>query len=133
MRTRRFFFLLTLAGSVFALSAPAPPPHEPTKRELHLAKDNLKYVGLAFHADHSRNDIWADDVRDKNGKRLLSWRVALLPYLEEMLLYNEFNLNEPWDSEHNKKLIAKMPTATSTSCFAMALCVSSRRTATRTK
>ena len=39
----------------------------------------------------------------------MSWRVHILPYLEQQALYNEFHLDEPWDSEHNKKLIAKMP------------------------
>jgi hypothetical protein len=40
---------------------------------------------------------------------LLSWRVAILPYLEEQALYNEFHLDEPWDSEHNIKLLERMP------------------------
>jgi hypothetical protein len=40
---------------------------------------------------------------------LFSWRVAILPFIEEVTLYREFKLDEPWDSEHNKKLIAKMP------------------------
>jgi hypothetical protein len=39
----------------------------------------------------------------------LSWRVHLLPYLDEADLYNKFNLDEPWDSDDNKALIAKMP------------------------
>jgi len=43
------------------------------------------------------------------GKALLSWRVALLPFLEQDALFKEFHLNEPWDSPHNKKLLAKMP------------------------
>jgi hypothetical protein len=33
----------------------------------------------------------------------------LLPFLEESKLYREFHLNEPWDSPHNKELIARMP------------------------
>jgi hypothetical protein len=40
---------------------------------------------------------------------LLSWRVALLPYLGEEKLYKEFHGMEPWDSAHNKKLLARMP------------------------
>ncbi len=48
-------------------------------------------------------------ILSKDGKPLLSWRVALLPFLGEEALYKEFHLNEPWDSEHNKKLLAKMP------------------------
>jgi hypothetical protein len=40
---------------------------------------------------------------------LLSWRVAILPFIEEARLYKEFKLDEPWDSPHNKKLLEKMP------------------------
>jgi hypothetical protein len=46
---------------------------------------------------------------DKAGKPLLSWRVHLLPFLDQVKLYKEFHLDEPWDSEHNKGLIDKMP------------------------
>lgn len=44
-------------------------------------------------------------------KPLLSWRVAILPYLgdKEKALYDQFNLDEPWDGPHNKALLAKMP------------------------
>src|SRR5262249_8583387 len=40
---------------------------------------------------------------------LLSWRVAILPFLEQEALYNLFHLDEPWDSPHNKALISLMP------------------------
>ncbi len=40
-----------------------------------------------------------------DGKALLSWRVAMLPFVEGSGLYSEFNHDEPWNSEHNKKLI----------------------------
>lgn len=39
----------------------------------------------------------------------LSWRVAILPFLEEHRLYSEFHLDEPWDSPHNLKLVNNMP------------------------
>jgi hypothetical protein len=45
----------------------------------------------------------------KEEQPLLSWRVLVLPYLEQKDLYDQFRLDEPWDSEHNKQLIAKMP------------------------
>jgi hypothetical protein len=48
-------------------------------------------------------------IYDKNGKPLLSWRVAILPYLDQGDLHEQFKLDEPWDSEHNKKLLDKMP------------------------
>jgi hypothetical protein len=48
-------------------------------------------------------------VRDKDGRPLYSWRVAILPYLEQDHLYREFKLDEPWDGPNNVKLLAKMP------------------------
>jgi hypothetical protein len=48
-------------------------------------------------------------IHGKKGEALLSWRVALLPYLGEEKLYKEFRLDEPWDSLHNKKLLHRMP------------------------
>jgi hypothetical protein len=47
--------------------------------------------------------------RDADGKPLLSWRVMILPYVDQEALFKEFRLDEPWDSEHNRALIAKMP------------------------
>lgn len=70
---------------------------------------NLKQIGLAIHNYHAANDRMPHDIRDAKGKLLLSWRVQLLPYLEQAALYNEFHLDEPWDSDHNKPLIDKMP------------------------
>jgi hypothetical protein len=48
-------------------------------------------------------------VTDRRGKPLYSWRVWLLPYLEERRVLEEFKLNEPWDSPHNQKLLAETP------------------------
>src|SRR5258708_31104133 len=48
-------------------------------------------------------------VYDKSGKPLLSWRVAILPYIMQEDLYEQSRRDEPWDSENNKKLIDKMP------------------------
>jgi WD40 repeat protein len=48
-------------------------------------------------------------VTSVDGKPLLSWRVALLPYLGETKLFSEFHLNESWDSPHNRSLLDKMP------------------------
>ena len=72
--------------------------------------NNLKQIALAMH-------MYADTYKtfppaykaDKEGKPLLSWRVLILPFIEQNALYNQFHLDEPWNSEHNRKLIAQMP------------------------
>ena len=48
-------------------------------------------------------------VLSKAGKGGLSWRIKLLPFIDQKSLYDEFNLEEPWDSDHNKKLVERMP------------------------
>jgi hypothetical protein len=77
----------------------------------HRAKsqNNLKQLGIAIHSYHDVHGFLPTDVRDADGKPLLSWRVLLLPYLEQEPLYRRFKLDEPWDSENNKPLLALMP------------------------
>ena len=72
--------------------------------------NNLKQIVLAWHNHvNAYRGKFPDDIKSKDGKPLLSWRVAVLPFIEQDALYREFHLDEPWDSEHNKKLIEKMP------------------------
>lgn len=74
------------------------------------SKNNLKQIGLAMHNYESAYRHFPERVSfDKKGEPLLSWRVRILPFIDQAALYNEFHLDEPWDSEHNKKLIEKMP------------------------
>jgi RNA polymerase sigma-70 factor (ECF subfamily) len=72
--------------------------------------NSLKQLALAIHNYH---DIYKAlppaAIYSKDGKALLSWRVAILPFIEQEELYKQFKLDEPWDSPHNKKLLAKMP------------------------
>jgi hypothetical protein len=74
----------------------------------------LKKLAAAFKAYHAEHGHYPPAaLTGKGGAPLLSWRVALLPYLgdKEKELYAQFRFDEPWDSLHNKKLIAKMPDA----------------------
>src|SRR5262249_8721157 len=48
--------------------------------------------------------VYGDD-----GRPLYSWRVLLLPLIGEEALYNDFHLDEPWDSPHNIELVSRMP------------------------
>lgn len=71
--------------------------------------NNLKMIGLAMqnHADVFK--MFPRSSYTEDGKPLLSWRVHVLPFIEQQQLYRQFRLDEPWHSEHNKALIAKMP------------------------
>ena len=72
--------------------------------------NHLKQIGLAMHTYHSEKKSFPPAVFvDDSGKPLLSWRVHLLPYLGEKKLYDQFHLDEAWNSEHNRKMIPQMP------------------------
>ncbi len=69
------------------------------------SQNNLKQIGVALHNYHDVNGVLpAAAIVDKKGKPLLSWRVAILPYVEQDNLYKKFHLDEAWDSPHNKPL-----------------------------
>lgn len=72
--------------------------------------NNLKQIALAMHNYHDVNKSLPPHASyDKQKKPLLSWRVHILPFVDASDLYKEFKLQEPWESPHNKKLIARMP------------------------
>jgi hypothetical protein len=72
--------------------------------------NNLKQIAIAMHNFHDTYEAFPPHaIYGKDGKPLLSWRVQILPFIEQDNLYKQFHLDEPWDSEHNKKLLDKMP------------------------
>ena len=102
---------LATSGVLVGLLLPAVQMSREAARRA-TSMNNLKQIGLAMHNYLSTNGTFpARAIRNKEGKALLSWRVAVLPYLENDTggLYDQFHLDEPWDSEHNSKLINKMP------------------------
>ena len=63
----------------------------------------MKQIALAFH---NYNDVYgsfpAAYQLDADGKRTMSWRVAILPFLEQQNLYQMYKADEPWDSAVNQ-------------------------------
>ena len=109
---REAFLSITNPGTVgvaIALLLPAVQAAREAARRAQCV-NNLKQIGLAIHSYNSANAHLARSaITDKQGKPLLSWRVTLLPYMEEGRLYEQFHLDEPWDSPHNKVLLPLMP------------------------
>lgn len=74
------------------------------------ATNNLKQMVLGLHNYHDTRKTFPPHANySADGKPLLSWRVHILPFVEGQAIYEQFHLDEPWDSEHNKTLIAQMP------------------------
>jgi hypothetical protein len=97
----------SLLGCVLGVASD-PYPHESTRRA--IAINNLKQIGLAlYNYQRAEGRLPPAASRDRDGRPLLSWRVLILPYLEEENLYRQFRLDEPWDSPHNLPLSARIP------------------------
>lgn len=96
---------------------PNPPNNSSTIEKLKRAaaitesQNNLKQMAIGMHSMHEVYKGFPPPANyDKfTAKPLLSWRVHLLPFIEQDVLYKKFRLNEPWDSPHNIQLLKEMP------------------------
>ncbi|TWU46041.1 Serine/threonine-protein kinase PknB [Novipirellula aureliae] len=81
--------------------------------------NSMKRIGIAFHNFHDayRKFPGSQNVREgrrggSNGDKdpyPFSWRVALLPFIEQQELFEQYRFDEPWDGEHNLTLLDQMP------------------------
>jgi hypothetical protein len=72
--------------------------------------NNLRELGLGTLNYESAYRSFPAISGNGNGEGTeLSWRVHILPFLEQQHLYEQFHLDEPWDSPHNKSLLGQMP------------------------
>jgi prepilin-type processing-associated H-X9-DG protein len=76
-----------------------------------VSTNNMKQIVLAFHNYHDTRGHFPTPVvyGGASGKVPHSWRVAILPYIEQQDLYNRYNFDEPWDGPDNRKLLDQMP------------------------
>ncbi|MEM9826903.1 MAG: DUF1559 domain-containing protein [Planctomycetota bacterium] len=96
-------------GVLVGLLLPAVQAAREAARRV-TASNSLRQIGLAMHNYHDAyRKFPAAASTTADAKPLLSWRVAILPFIEQQELYEQFHLDEPWDSEHNLKLLDKMP------------------------
>jgi prepilin-type processing-associated H-X9-DG protein len=94
---------------LIALVAPAVRSSLEAARRVQCV-NNLKQIALTMHNYHATNNAFPRPATlDVKGKPLLSWRVTILPYIEQQELYDKFKRDEPWDSPHNKSLLKEMP------------------------
>ena len=74
-------------------------------------RNYLKQIGLALHNYHSHYGCFPPAyIADEKGRPMHSWRVLILPYLEQKPLYDQYDFSEPWDGPNNGKL-ADIPLA----------------------
>lgn len=67
--------------------------------------NNLKQIGIALHNYHDTNRaLPAQSITDETGRPMHSWRVMLLPFIEQKALYDRYDFSQPWDSEANREV-----------------------------
>lgn len=95
---------LALLALGYGLMWSFPKGLEP-RRAVAYSSNNIRQVGIAltqYAQDH--NGELPRDIVDAQGNKLWSWRVHLLPYLEQQALYGRLRLDEAWDSPHNRRV-----------------------------
>ncbi len=79
---------------------------------LAVSQEKMARIGSALHAYHGQHGHFPPAVlTGPDGKTTCSWRVALLPFLGANSLYLQYRLDQPWDSETNRRLLGQMPDA----------------------
>lgn len=100
--------LLVCGGLVVLLLPARETAREAARRS--QCMNNLKQIALAMHNYHDRYKCFpAAVITDEDDVPLHSWRVAILPYLEQAPLFDLYNFDEPWDSPSNRTLGAARP------------------------
>jgi hypothetical protein len=80
------------------LLPPLGHPREASYRT--QCKNNLKQIGLALHNYHDTNSAFPPSTA---GDPPHSWRVAILPYLEQQSVFTSYDFASAWNVEPNAK------------------------------
>lgn len=106
LRPMRWYFWISavlLVGAMLAIFNPGirnGPPRARTR-----CNNNLKNIALAIRNYETANGCLPPAyIADENGKPMHSWRVLILPYLDNGALYRQYRFDEPWDGPNNRKL-----------------------------
>jgi Protein of unknown function (DUF1559) len=108
-RLYRWLFFLVLFVGGLGLLVPFFKNTRATDRRV-KSNNNLKQIGLALHLYHKVYGSFPPGyVAAADGTPRHSWRVLILPYLDQQSLYHEYRFDEPWNGPHNGKLVPRMP------------------------
>lgn len=98
-------------GCLIALLLPTVETAREAARRT-MCNNNLKLIALALQNYHDAHGAFPPAfIPDQDGKPMHSWRVLLLPYLEQKRLYDQYNFQEPWNGPNNSRLLASGPPA----------------------
>ena len=101
----------SLPATVTELPPVVQTPAQPlsTGDRIKFASENMSQINQAVLAYVEQNGRFPPPAMSVQGRPTLSWRVAILPMLGHQALYDQFKLDETWNSPHNKQLLARIP------------------------
>lgn len=100
--------LVLLLGA--CLGAPAIQSGARSGARRSQCSNNLKNISLALQNYHDTFGSFPPAfVADESGRPMHSWRVLILPFMENKGLYDKYRFDEPWDGPNNSKLAHMMP------------------------
>lgn len=101
--------LAVLAAGLSAVAAPAAddPPAPVSRADALKGQNNLKQIGLALFNSADAMQRFPSDVTPAGEPKAWSWRVQILPYIEQEELFKKLDLKAGWDSPENKAVLEK--------------------------
>ena len=107
-------FGILICGGIFSLMvvriAGVRPPLPVAAPAGAQCTNRLKQIGLAMHNYHdSYRHFPTAVVTDENDRPMHSWRVAILPFMDQASLYDMYDFDEPWDGPNNSVLLESSP------------------------
>lgn len=104
-----FVVLIGCGGVLVALLLPAVQSARGAARRMQ-SMNNMKQIMLAMHNYHSvHGEFPPAYIADADGKPMHSWRVLILPYLEQQPLHSSYDFSKPWDSPENLAVAQFIP------------------------
>jgi prepilin-type processing-associated H-X9-DG protein len=101
----RVLFWIVSASVIALLCLSLLPAFPPERRRVPRCRNFIRQIGLALHNYQDTYGCFPPAyIADEHGRPMHSWRVLILPYLDELPLYNEYRFDEPWNGPHNAKL-----------------------------
>jgi prepilin-type processing-associated H-X9-DG protein len=94
--------VIAVIGILIALLVPAVHASREAARQA-MCANHLKQIGLALAAyQEAHGCLPPACITDETGKPMHSWRVLILPFLDQKALYDLYDFDEPWDSPNNR-------------------------------
>lgn len=98
-----FLAALVIIGLLVLMLMPATRSSREAARS-NSCRNNLKQISLALRSyEEEHGEFPPAYTVDAEGNRLHSWRTLLLPYMEEVELFESIDLTKPWDDPANMK------------------------------